>query len=36
MTTTTLPPGGPPTADRPVSKEEQPIVVYGKQRYTGL
>ena len=36
MATTTLPPGGPPTADRPVSKEEQPLVEYGKKRHTGL
>ena len=36
MTTTTLPPAGPPGADRAVTKEEQPRVEYGKRRRTGL
>ena len=36
MSTTTLPPGGPPTEKRAATKEEQPVVQYGKKRYTGL
>jgi glycine betaine/proline transport system permease protein len=36
MSTTTLPPGGPPTETRAATKEEQPVVQYGKKRYTGF
>ena len=36
MTTSTLPPGGPPAGKAPASKEEQPVVEYGKNRHTGF
>ena len=36
MTTTTLPPTGPPPKDQVASKEEQPNVERGRKRHTGL
>ncbi|HET6651323.1 MAG TPA: ABC transporter permease subunit, partial [Nocardioides sp.] len=36
MTTSTLTPGGPPAGRQVVSKEEQPVVEYGKNRHTGI
>ena len=36
VTTSTLTPGGPPAGRQAASKEEQPVVEYGKNRHTGI